>query len=272
VSARFWLGTSSWNYKQWAGVFYASGVDPADMLAQYARVFNSVEIDSSFYGIPRATSVERWRQSVGEDFRFSLKAPSAITHERRFVNADRAFGIFLDRVRPLGSRLGVVLLQCPPDFRPTSENREALFGFLETETPQDVRIALELRDPRWFDDDLFAQARAVKASLALTDGIHSDLALVSRMAEAIIDDKPTDYAYIRWLGHQTLPRYDRVQLDRQGSLDAWERIIRRVATVCSDVYGYASNDYEGFAPATIRGMLARLGLPPPPETGELRLF
>jgi uncharacterized protein YecE (DUF72 family) len=266
------FGTSSWNYKDWIGPFYPPGTKAADMLAFYSRIFPSVEVDASYYGIPRATTVETWRLRTADGFRLSLKTPAKVTHERRFVNADTYFAAFLARARSLGDKLGMVLIQCPPDFAPARDNRTALFGFLETELVSDIAFALELRDPRWYDEALFAHARANGFTLALTEGTHSDLSLAAKIVDELVSRPPAAHAYIRWLGEQALPRYDMVQLDRSGSLDAWERMIRSLATVCTDVYAYASNDYAGYAPATVREMLARLGEPLPPETGELRLL
>jgi len=272
VSARLHFGTSGWNTKDWIGPFYPPGTKTPEMLASYAKVFSSVEVDATYYGIPRASSVETWRERSPDGFRFSLKTPSTVTHERRFVNADTYFGAFLQRIRPLGDKLGVVLIQCPPDFAPARDSRAALFSFMETELSPDFAFALELRDPRWYDDALFAHARANRFTLAVTEGSHSDLALAAKIVDELVREPLAEHAYIRWLGDQTLPRYDHVQLDRSGSHDAWERMIRSMQTVCSDIYAYASNDYEGFAPATLRAMLARLGEPAPPETGELRLL
>lgn len=272
MSARLRFGTSSWNYKDWIGPFYPPGTKAQDTLAHYSRVFPSVEVDASYYGIPRATTVETWRQRASDGFRFSLKTPSSVTHERRFVNADRIFATFLERVRMLGDKLGVILIQCPPDFAPTRDNRTALYAFLETELPTDLPVALELRDERWYDDALFQHAYANGFSLAVTEGSHSNLALARKIVDELVRRPPAKHAYIRWLGEQTLPRYDRVQLDRSGSLDAWERLIRSLQTVMADIYAYASNDYEGYAPATVRGMLARLGEPLPPDKEEIRLL
>lgn len=272
MSARLWFGTSSWNYKDWVGPFYPPGTKAPDMLANYCRIFPTVEVDSSYYAIPRATTVETWRQRSSDGFRFSLKTPASVTHERRFVNADRIFAAFVERVRELRDKIGVILIQCPPDFAPTRDNRTALFAFLETELPPDIPIALELRDPRWYDDALFAHARANSFSLALAEGLHFNLALADRVVDELVREPPAPFTYIRWLGEQALPRYDCVQLDRGASLDAWERLIRKLRGALTDIYAYASNDYEGFAPATLRGMLARLGEALPPETEELRLL
>jgi uncharacterized protein YecE (DUF72 family) len=272
VSARLFFGTSSWNYKDWVGPFYPPGIKAADMLASYSRIFPSVEVDSSYYGIPRATTLETWRARSADGFRFSFKTPSGVTHERRFVDVGAYFGAFIDRVRAMGDKLGAILIQCPPDFAPTREARAALFGFLETELPGELPVALELRDPRWYDRTLFDFARATGFTLALTDGMHADPELAARIVEELVRKPPVTYAYIRWLGAEAFAHYDRVQVDRTKSLDVWERLIRSLREACDVIYAYASNDYEGYAPATVRGMLGRLGEPAPPETGEIRLW
>ena len=272
MSARLHFGTSSWNYKDWVGPFYPPGTKAPDMLAFYSGIFSSVEVDSSYYGIPRATTVQLWRQRSCDGFTFSFKTPSTVTHERRFVNADTYFAAFLGRVRAMGDKAGAILIQCPPDFAPTRDARAALFSFLETELPGDLPVALELRDPRWYDSTLFDFARAVKFTLAVTDGSHGDTTLASRIVEDLVRQPAVPYAYIRWLGDQSFPKYDCVQLDRSGSLDVWERLIRSLRATCTDIYAYASNDYEGYAPATVRSMIVRLGEPAPKETGELRLL
>jgi uncharacterized protein YecE (DUF72 family) len=272
VTARLWFGVSSWNFKDWIGPFYPPGTNSQEMLATYARVFPTVEVDSSFYGIPRQTTIERWRERVGSGFRFSLKTPSAVTHERRFIGAGKLFSIFLERVKLLGDKLGPVLIQCPPDFAPTAENRMALFEFLETELPAGVRVALELRDTRWYDEVLFAQAKRIGCTLALTEGSHADVAHAARIAGELASGAPADFAYVRWLGTETFEYYDRVQADRSASLDAWERLLRPLQDRLIDIFAYASNDYQGYAPATARAMLARLGQPIPAETVQPRLL
>ncbi len=272
MSAQLHFGTSSWNYKDWVGPFYPLGTKAPDMLARYAQVFHSVEVDASYYGIPRPATVESWRVRSSDGFRFSMKTPATVTHERRFVNADTYFAAFLNRCRALGDKLGAILIQCPPDFAPSRENQSALFSFLETELSPDLAFALELRDPRWYDATLFAHARANGFTLALSEGTHADLGLAAKITDELVRDPPARHVYIRWLGEQALPASDRVVLDRSGSLDVWERLIRSLQDVSSDIYAYASNDYAGHAPATLRDMLARLGAAVPPETGELRLL
>jgi uncharacterized protein YecE (DUF72 family) len=261
--ARLWFGAQGWLYKDWVGTFYPPGTDGLAMLAEYGRVFNSVEVDSSYYATPDARTVEGWRRRSLEGFRFSLKVPSEVTHVRRFRDAAPQFAEFVDRVRLLGPKLGAILVQCPPDFDPSDDNRDALF---------DVRVALELRDERWYGDALFALARESAFALALTEGMYSSMELAARIVEQTVAHPPADFAYIRWLGDRSLTKYDRVQLERTSSLDGWERLIRALRHGVRDIYGYANNHYQGHSPATIRAVLARLGEPVPPETTTPRLL
>lgn len=267
-----WLGGQGWQYKDWIGSFYPEGTQLKDMLPEYARVFRSVEVDSSYYGAPRAGTVEGWRRHSPEDFRFALKTPAEITHERRFRDADAPFAEFVETVRGLGPKLGAILIQCPPDFDPAPDHREALFRFMRTQKPADVNVALELRDWRWYDDALFALARECGVALAVTEGTHADLQLANQIVDELVAAPPADFAYLRWLGDRSLTAYDRVQISRTNSLDVWERLMRALGRGVRDIYGYANNHYQGHSPATVREILARLGEPIPPETTAPRLL
>jgi uncharacterized protein YecE (DUF72 family) len=272
VDARLWFGAQGWLYKDWVGSFNPPGTGGRTMLSEYARLFSTVEVDSTYYATPAAQTVEGWRRRSPDGFRFSLKVPSEVTHVRAFRDADAAFAEFLERVRILGPKLGAILVQCPPDFDPDPENREALCRFMRTQLPRDVPTALELRDSRWFDEDLFALARENEFTLAITEGVHSDLALAGAVADELERDPPADFAYLRWLGDRSLTRFDRPVRDCTKSLDVWERLIRSLRRGVRDVYGYANNHYQGHSPATVRAMLARLGEEVPPETTMPRLL
>ena len=272
MDARIWLGTQGWQYADWVGNFYPPGTPLRDMLGQYALALDTVEIDSTYYATPAGKTVQGWRRRSPEGFRFALKTPSEITHVRRLRDAEAPFAEFVERARLLGPKLAALLVQCPPDFDPSPDNRSALFSFMESQLPSDCAVALELRDERWYDDDLFALARRHGFSLALAEGSHSNLALAGRIADEITRDPPAPFAYIRWLGDRKVTVYDRVQIDRTRSMDVWERLIRRLRSAVRDVYGYANNHYEGHSPATIRSVAARLGEDVPPDTTAPRLF
>lgn len=270
--ARLWLGCQGWLYQDWVETFYPPATTSRDMLPEYGRVFRTVEIDSTYYGTPPERNVLGWRQRSPEGFRFSLKVPAEITHERRLRDAEAAFALFVERARLLGPKLGVLLVQCPPDFHPTRDDRAALFKFMETQLPVDVRVALELRDARWYDDALFDLARRRGFALAATEGSYSDLVLARRIVAETARQPSADFAYLRWLGDRTLTHYRAVQIDRSASLDAWAGFMRTLAGAVRDIYGYVNNHYQGHSPATVRGLLARLGEPAPPDTTAPRLL
>lgn len=270
MSARIWLGAMGWQEKDWVGPFYPVDTAPKGMLAQYSRSLPTVEIDSSFYGRPRASTVDEWRAAAPDDFRFSLKVPREVTHRRRFKDAGEVFGFFVERVRALGPKLGAILLQCPPDFRPTAANRSSLFEFLETYAPDDVNVALELRDAGWFDDALFALSREKRFAVVAAESERFDVAFAADVLKRQIGG--AEFVYCRWMGAEPFEHYDRLRADRSASLDAWVAALAQVRDDVADIYGYVSDDYAGHAPATVRDLLARLGEKAPTDISTPTLF
>ncbi|HET6700922.1 MAG TPA: DUF72 domain-containing protein, partial [Gemmatimonadaceae bacterium] len=122
------IGTQGWNYDAWVGPFYPEGSRAADFLALYARAFNTVEVDSTFYAIPAEKIVLGWAERTPDDFVFALKLPQEITHERRLRDSKDLLAQFFDRARLLGPKLGAVLVQLGPDFGPSE--LPALAAFL----------------------------------------------------------------------------------------------------------------------------------------------
>jgi uncharacterized protein YecE (DUF72 family) len=250
-----------WQERDWVGPFYPDDTAQKAMLARYSRALPTVEVDSTFYGRPRASTVEDWRAATPDGFRFALKVPREVTHRRRFKDADEPFRWFLERVKQLGPKLGAVLLQCPPDFKASPANRDRLYSFIDAQLPVDVDLALELRDPAWFDDALFACADANAFALAATESGRFDVG----SARDIVARQPTSaFAYLRLMSDEQFERFDRVQLDRSASLAVWAEIVATARGRMRDVYCYVSDDYAGHAPGTLRELLERLGEAPPP--------
>jgi uncharacterized protein YecE (DUF72 family) len=263
MTARLHLGCMGWQEKDWRGPFYPQAVKPPEMLAVYAQALSTVEVDSTFYGRPRESTVQTWRESVGDDFRFALKVPREVTHRRRFREAEQVFSFFIERARTLGPKLGAILIQCGRDFGPTPANRKHLFSFLDAELPSDINVALELRHEGWFEESLFAMARSQRFALAAVEGEHASLELAERILTEQSD--ALDFAYLRLMGTAAFEHYDRVQVDRSESLGTWARLIKDVRGRVGDVFGYVSDDYSGHSPATVADLLGRLGEEPPPN-------
>src|SRR5688572_29817053 len=216
--ARFFVGTQGWNYPAWSGPFYPRNARPADFLSLYARLFDTVEVDSTFYAVPARATIESWVKRTPASFRFALKFPRAATHDDRLAGraSREALAEFADRARGLGGRLGPILLQMPPDFGPWA--RGDLEAFLD-EWPADLPLSVELRDPAWLADDTFESLAARGIAPALTDSPHVPLAAMLDAVERAASGPA--FAYVRWLGTRELTDYSRVQVDREDELRRW---------------------------------------------------
>ena len=261
------LGTQGWNYPDWVGPFYPIGTRAANMLDCYSRAFRTVEVDATFYGPPAEPVVRGWSRRVPESFRFALKVPQQITHERRLVDAAELLDQFVGRARLLGDRLGPLLLQTPPDWPPTQESRAALTAFLPT-LPADLRWAIEFRDPRWLDDETLGVLARHDVALALVDG-----RWVKREQMQALTEQPTAaFGYVRWMGpNRSITTFSRIQVNRDREVESWVAPLTALAGRVREVYGYFNNHFQGHSPASARFMQQALGLPSvPPESLRLQ--
>ena len=146
------VGTCGWSYKDWEGHFYPKGVSAGDYLSYYSERFPVVEVDSTFYGSPRPQMVQGWRDKTPEPFKFSLKVPQTITHEKLLVDCEKELEEFLSAVRILGSKLLCCVLQFgffnSKVFASLNAFLDRLGPFLEL-WPKDVPLAVEIRNKYW---------------------------------------------------------------------------------------------------------------------------
>ncbi len=269
MSATLHLGCQGWNYTAWVGPFYPDRTRPADFLPVYARAFDTVEVDSTFYAIPSPQTVRAWASRVPAAFTFALKLPQEITHEHRLRNCDDATQRFFDVARELGPKLGPVLMQFGPDFGPSE--LPALAAFLPT-LPRDIKLAVEFRQRSWINDGILALLAEHHVALALVDARWIPRSTMLKLAE-----RPTaDFAYLRWMGpNRDIVDYSRVQHDRSKEIDAWLKVIPVIAKKVKTVYGFANNHFSGHSPADVRQLRRALGLKvvEPGQLGEqLALF
>jgi uncharacterized protein YecE (DUF72 family) len=262
------IGTQGWNYGAWVGPFYPDGTRAPDFLGLYARAFDTVEVDSTFYAVPPASTVRGWASRTPDGFVFALKMPAEITHARRLVDAASEAHRFLDVARELGGKLGPVLLQMGPDFAPAE--RDALAAFLPG-LPADVRFALEVRQNRWMRPGVLADLLSLLAThgvaLALSDG-----RWIPRETMAALAERPTaGFHYLRWMGpDRSITDFSHVQHDRSAELARWGDVLRGAAAGGMDVFGYANNHFAGHSPSTARDVQRLLGQRPvdPRALGE----
>jgi uncharacterized protein YecE (DUF72 family) len=149
------VGTSGWSYKHWKGVFYPADLPADDMLRYYATRLPTVEVNNSFYRIPKEKVLLEWAEQTPAEFRFVLKASRRITHINRLADEDDSLAYFLRTVNVLGEKLGPTLFQCPPSLK---KDIGLLRAFL-AKVPRTWRAALEFRHQSWFDDEVYDALR-----------------------------------------------------------------------------------------------------------------
>jgi uncharacterized protein YecE (DUF72 family) len=249
------LGCQGWNYADWVGPFYPERTRAADFLTTYARAFDTVEVDSTFYAIPAARTVQGWARRTPSSFVFALKLPQEITHERRFVDAGDAAARFFDVARELGPKLGPVLIQCGPDLSPDEAGPvEAFLASL----PRDIAFAIEFRQRGWITEEVHAMLSAHGVALALVDA-----RWIPRKWMIELCARPTaPHAYVRWMGpNRDITEFGRLQVDRTADLELWAKALPLLATKVK-VYGYVNNHFAGHGPANVRMLQGMLGQSP----------
>jgi uncharacterized protein YecE (DUF72 family) len=162
---KLYAGTSGYSYKEWKGDFYPEKIAADQMLSFYSTKLPAVEINNTFYRLPKRELIELWSSQVPPEFRFVIKAAQKITHMRRLKGAGDETSYLMDTVSALEDKLGVVFFQLPPNFK---KDTERLGAFLE-ELPEGTRIAFEFRHATWFDDEVYALLRSHNVALCLAD-------------------------------------------------------------------------------------------------------
>ena len=158
-------GTSGFSYDEWKGIFYPEDISGGEMLAYYATRLPCVEINNTFYRMPKPELVSGWGSRVPDGFRFAIKAPRRITHMQKLKNVEDSIGYLLKATAGLGAKLGSVLFQLPPFLK----KDVPLLERVPRELPKELRSAFEFRHVSWFADDVFDTLRAHDAALCTGD-------------------------------------------------------------------------------------------------------
>jgi uncharacterized protein YecE (DUF72 family) len=223
-------------------------------LAHYSTLFTDVEIDSTFYGIPRPEQMQRWTAVTPPHFTFSLKTPKTITHELGLGQGLDLMYEFLEVAALMQEKLAVVLIQFGPNFTVTA--MPALDHFL-SQLPTELRYAVEFRHPSWEQPETNDMLRKHHVCRVAADYIH--------MPKLI--HRTTDFLYLRFIGpHGQFGSKDRELLDKTESLTMWHDQIKPHLPHVSDVYVYMNNDFSGFSPATCNRFKEIVGI----EVQEIR--
>jgi uncharacterized protein YecE (DUF72 family) len=246
-----YLGTIGWSYNFWKGKFYPNKTASKDYLAYYATQFNSVEVDSTFYRYPTKKTVENWKQQTPENFRFSLKFPQIITHVKKLKDCQFETGVFLDRISLLGEKLGVLLLQFPPDFG--VERLPDLESFLQKLPSQHI-YAVEIRNKSWLNKTFFSVLQKSKIALAWADSY----------LMAPINEVTSNFLYFRWEGDRKKVNgtLGRIEAERGEDLKLEAEKIKPLLGKM-EVFGYFGKYYSGYPPSDVAKMLSNLSATQP---------
>lgn len=231
-----YTGTSGYSFSGWVGNFYPPKTKSGDFLSHYAACLNSVEINYTFRRFPEAERCRRWVGATPENFRFSVKMHQKVTHRLRLKpSVDESVRDFLHELEPLGRRLGVVLFQCPPNFRCDLSRLDHFLSIL----PSGHRFALEFRHASWQLDDVYARLREASVALCPNE----------------IDEKTQDveltapFAYLRL---RKTPPYS------EQEIAGVSRLVAKLSSRVDEVYLYAKHDEEGLAPRDMKRVCAAI--------------
>ncbi len=245
------IGCSGWSYKGWVGPFYPPGTKPGDFLSLYSRIFNTVEIDSTFYAPPAPFVIEKWLKSTPDDFVFCPKMPGKITHDNKLNNIEIPLEKFLSGIRKLKPKLGTILVQLPPSFS-YDEGLGPLKEFL-TLLPNDLEFAVEFRHNSWFNDTTFTLLSDRKVTLAW-----SEIPMAKNPGILTSGD-----VYLRLVGDRSIKdsEFGSIQKDRTLEIDHWVSNLEQKKDDIEKAYVYSNNHFQGFGPGTANSFREKMNLP-----------
>lgn len=229
-----------WSYNDWIGPFYPRGTQQRDFLSLYSLVFDTVEVDSSFYSMPSYKMIEQWRRRTPENFKFTLKLPRNFTHEGRLLVHPFAVDEFENIALGLGEKLASVLVMLPPSSR-FEHMFDQLVRLLDLLSGK-IRYAVEFRHRSWFRSEVYEMLSKRNISLAWSSNQYTDTP----------PELTSDFIYLRFIGDRKLTKFDRVQRDRTVAMGEWlNRVNAAVEEADRVAYVFSNNHFAGFAPETI---------------------
>jgi uncharacterized protein YecE (DUF72 family) len=252
------IGTSAFTASGWAGSFYPAGMKPAEYLTYYATKFDTVEVDSTFYHSPPASTVEGWNTKTPNHFVFALKIPQVITYDKCLVDCLPEFHAFLNAADLLGDKLGPLLFQFAYFNKSAFATGEDFLAVLKPflkKIPKGYRFALETRNKNWLTAEFANLLKEHNVALALQDQSWMPFPWTYKF-----DPITSDFTYVRWLGdrkgiEKITKTWDKTIIDRKPQLKTWVDYLQPIKKRGVTIFAYANNHYAGFGPATVEQFL-----------------
>jgi uncharacterized protein YecE (DUF72 family) len=196
----FYVGTSGYSYKEWKGTFYPKALPERQMLGYYGEHFRAVEINNSFYRMPKTSALQVWAGEVPTGFLFALKAPQRITHMKRLKDAAESLSLLIEVAGALQDHLGPLLFQLPPNFKKDAPRLREFLALL----PSRPRAAFEFRHASWFDEETFGLLRQHRAALCVAEAEDDlEIPMIATADWGYLRLRRTDYSERElkaWLG------------------------------------------------------------------------
>ena len=235
---QLYVGTSGFQYRHWRGRFYPKDIVQRRWLEYYAGCFGTVELNATFYRLPKEATFRKWHERVPEGFRYALKFSRYGSHTRRLKDPEQTIRRFIDAIAPLGEAIGPLLVQLPPSFE---ADVERLRSFLEA-APGEYRWVLEFRHSSWLTEPVFELLSELGAGLCVHDAL---------------PDHPwratADWVYWRFHGEDHNQSCPERLLEQTAEWLGAQRAAGR------DVYAYFNNDGQAKAPRDARRLLELMG-------------
>lgn len=243
-------GCSGWSYEDWVGPFYPKEAKPNDFLRLYSSVFDSVEIDSSFYRIPNQFMVSQWKRNTPVDFLFCPKFPKKITHELKLQNISNTMDFLYKTLSGLGKKLGPLVVQLPPSFK-YEKGMKDLENLVSKEMKQGFRHAIEFRHASWFRDDVYRLLESHNVALCWS---------LNQYLEQTPTKLTSDFVYSRMVGARDITTFNATQKDRLKESKEMAEAIKSVSKSIDDAFIFFNNHFAGFGPESVNEFRRLSGL------------
>lgn len=229
MAKQYLIGTSGWNYRHWKGNFYPEDIKKKDWFSYFAKTFDTVEVNYSFYNWPKKEVLERWKDNSPNGFKYTMKAPRLITHLKKLKGVEKLVRDFYDLTSALGNKCGCHLFQLPPSFVYNENNVDKLKKFLDSLDGRKDN-AIEFRHSSWWCDEIYRLLKKYNVGFVMVDGL-------GMPNDTVITG---DIAYLRLHGENYGGNYSKKVLKEYADTLKKKK--------CKKVYVYFNNDDQGYAP------------------------
>ena len=242
------IGCSGWGYDDWLGSFYPPGTAKSAYLTLYSRVFDVVEVDSSFYRNPGPAMTKTWYKTTPPGFTFAMKMPRRITHEKKLANVGQELEWFYASAKELRERCGPLVAQLPPSIKYDAHvaRMRDFVGSLDLTYPH----AIEFRHRSWFRDDVYALLGDRNVAMVWTENQY--LRSPSKVT--------ADYVYLRMVGDREITEFKEIQKDKGAEMRAWYKELEEAADSVKGAMVFFNNHYAGFGPGSVNEFRRLAGL------------